>query len=110
MTEARRPLDFEQLDEALGALTGRRVSVRVVEPGEQERLLVVVEGVLRARSAEKSPSRFWALDDGLARREREAERFGIVLHEDAFAGAESRSGGHVLVIRQGGVLVNVRRL
>ena len=110
MTRAREGLDFDQVDEALRVLVGRRVSVRVVEAGKPERLLVVMEGVLAAPTIEKSPSRFWPLEEGLASRDHAAERFGIVLHEDAFSGAESRSGGHVLVVRQGGVLVNVRLL
>ena len=107
---SRRSLSLPELDDALAALVGERVSVRVVEPGDTERLHVVLEGVLRDPSSEKAPSRFWPLDDGLAPREAGAERFGIVLHADEFEGAESRAGGHVLVIRQGTVVINVRRL
>lgn len=105
----RRPLDHTELDEALAALVGARVSVRVVERADPERLLVVLEGVLGPKSNEKAPSAFWPLGDGLPQRARAAERFGLVLHPDA-VGAEERAGGHVLVIAQGAVIVNLRAL
>ena len=107
---ARHSLEFADAEGALRNLVGLRVSVRVVERTHPERLLAVYEGVLREPSGEKSPSRFWPLDDGLAPREAAAERFGLVLHADAFEGAEVRIGGRIVVITQGSVLVNVRRL
>jgi hypothetical protein len=110
MGDARRPLSFDQAEDALGALSGQRVSVRIVERVNPERLVAVLDGVLGSPSAEKAPSRFWPLDDGLAPRQRAAEAFGVVLYEDAFEGAEARAGGTVVVIAQGSVLINVRRL
>ena len=110
VTDARRPLSFEELQDALAALIGERVAVRIVERVEPERLIVALEGVLGAASGEKKPSRFWPLEDGLPRRAQAAEAFGVVLHEDAFNGAEARAGAAVIVIAQGSVLVNIRRL
>jgi hypothetical protein len=103
-------LSFEDAELALARLVGSRVSVRVVERVHPERLIAVYEGVLREPSAEKSPSGFWPLDDGLGPRDAAAERFGLVLHPDAFDGAEARVGGEILIVTQGSVLVNVRRL
>ena len=103
-------MTFEATEEALGRLVGSRVSVRIVERTEPERLVAVYEGVLRAPSAEKAPSRFWPLDDGLRPRDGGAERFGLVLHPEAFDNAELRVGGEIVIVAQGAVLVNVRRL
>jgi hypothetical protein len=105
-----RPLGYDELQRALAALVGARVSVRVVERSDPERLIAVFEGVLGAPSDEKSPSDFWPISDGLAERDRAAERFGIVLRADRFDEAEERVAGEVLVIGQGPVQVNVRRL
>ena len=109
MQVARRPLDYKALRDALAGLVGSRVSIRVVERTDPERLLAVFEGVLGPESDEKAPSAFWPLDDRLAPREGAAERFGLVLHPDA-VGAEERAGGHVLVITQGAVILNLRVL
>jgi hypothetical protein len=110
VTESRRRLSFAEVEDALAALVGERVSVRIVERAAPERLVAVLDGILREPTAEKTPSRFWPLDEGLVARDRAAERFGIVLHEDAFDVAEARAGGTVVVVAQGQVLVNVRRL
>jgi hypothetical protein len=110
MSEARRALSLEETRQALTALVGSRISVRIVERTQPENLLAVFEGVLGAVSTEKAPSRFWPLDTGLGERDRAAERSGIVLHEELFGGAEARAGTTVLVFAQGDVLVNVRRL
>ena len=109
MSSARRQLSPEQLNGALAALVGERVSVRIVELDEAERLIAVMEGVLGACSPEKSPSRFWPLEDGLETRERAFERFGFLIHEGELE-AEARAGGEVIVIAQAGVIVNLRRL
>jgi hypothetical protein len=108
--EARESLDFDGVLDALSSLVGSRVSVRLVERTQPERLLAVLEGVLRSPTPEKSPSHFWPLEDGLGAREAAAERFGLVLHRDAFDGAEARAGRNIVVISQGATLVNVRRL
>jgi hypothetical protein len=103
-------MTFEETEEALGRLVGSRVSVRIIERTQPERLVAVYEGVLCAPSGEKAPSRFWPLDDGLPPRADGAERFGVVLHPEAFDGAEVRVGGEIVILAQGTVLVNVRRL
>jgi hypothetical protein len=110
MNGIRRDLSFDDAEEALRGLVGSRVSVRIVERVHPERLIAVYEGILQEPSSEKAPSRFWPLGDGLRARESEAERFGLVLHADAFDGAEVRVGGEIVLVTQGSVLVNVRRL
>jgi hypothetical protein len=110
MSEARRPLNFKETEQALAALVGSRVSVRIVERTQPENLLVVFEGVVGKPSAEKAPSRFWPLESGSGERGLVAERPGIVLHEELFGGAEARAGDTVLVFTQGDVFVNIRRL
>ena len=110
MEAGRRPLSLEEAEQRLGALVGSRVSVRVVERTQPERLIAVLEGVLGEPTDEKTPSRFWPIESGLPDRPRAAERLGIVLHREAFTGAEERAGGELVVIAQGAVIVNVRRL
>jgi hypothetical protein len=110
MSGARAGLDFDGVHDALSALAGSRVSVRIVERAQPERLIAIFEGVLCEPSPEKAPSHFWPLEDGLGPRDNAAERFGLVLHGDTFDGGEARAGGTVVLITQGHTLVNVRRL
>lgn len=110
MGETRRQLDLEQTTRALAAFVGFRVSVRIVERTQPENLLAVFEGVLDEPSIEKAPSRFWPVEAELGESERAAERSGIVVHDALFEGCEARAGGTVLVVAQGAVLVNVRKL
>ena len=90
----------------LDGLAGRRVSIRIVEAGSPERLVLVAHGTLGPLSNEKHPSAFWPLNDA---HPGELEEPGLYLSEGDFAGAEWRPGG-VLVVRRGESLVNVRPL
>jgi hypothetical protein len=108
--DARRQIGFAQAAEALSAMVGSRVSVRIVERTRPQNLLAVFEGVLSEPSSEKAPARFWPLETGLDERPGAAERAGVVLHEELFDGAESRAGDAILLLAQGQTLTNIRRL
>jgi hypothetical protein len=114
---------WEQVRDALGALEGSCVAVRLVERGDPEILLAVFRGKLGAPSQAKHPALFWpvcpspgreaaAVQDGHRhfRRDRDhVEDVGLYLRRDRFEGAVGRAGCTVLAIVQGPVLINVRR-
>lgn len=116
-------LSFEQLRDAIGALEGSRLSVRVVERSDPEALVAVFGGTLGALSHVKHPTLFWPVrlsgerepaaaqdaDLRLRRDDDHLEDVGFYLHPDRFDGAVGRAGRTVLVIVQGPVLVNLRR-
>jgi hypothetical protein len=117
-------LSWEQVRDALCALQGSRVHVRVLERGDPEMLLVVFQGNLGALSHAKHPALFWPVcptggqQQGAAtrdaggdfRRDRDhVEDVGFYLRRDRFQGAAGRVGRTVLAIIQGSVLINVRR-
>ena len=103
----RDVLDWSALVAALDSLVGRELAIRVVAPDDPEQLLVVTRGRLIARSEAKPPSVFWPL--ALPTEHPHDEQAGIYLHEAGVVRAERRPGG-VLVIQQGGTLVNLRPL
>lgn len=102
-------LTWEQACDAVAALEGARVIVRVVEGSTPETVLAAADGALGPLSRAKHPVFFWSLDqsehDGASRQEP-----GLYLRRDHFEGAVARAGGSVLVISQGPVLINIRRL
>jgi hypothetical protein len=116
-------LTWEQVCDALQALAGSRVAVRVVERGDPEMLLAVFKGKLEALDHSKAPTLFWPVylsgDEELAaapgadvRFQRDGdhvEDVGFYLRRDRFHGAVGRAGCTVLAIIQGPVLINVRR-
>jgi hypothetical protein len=116
-------LTWEQVRDALGALEGSCVTVRVVERGDPEILLAVFRGDLGTLSQAKHPSLFWPVchsgeqEPAAARgaelyfqRDRDhVEDVGVYLHRDRFEGAVGRAGCTVLAIIQGPVLINIRR-
>jgi hypothetical protein len=116
-------LAWEQARDALGALEGSCVTVRVVERGDPEILLAAFRGDLGPLSQAKHPALFWpvcssrgqetaAAQDGPLhfRRDRDhVEDVGVYLHRDRFEGAVGRAGCTVLAIIQGPVLINIRR-
>jgi hypothetical protein len=110
---ARHPddveLTWEQACDAVAALEGARVIVRVVEGSAPESLLAAADGALGPLSRANHPALFWPLDqsehDGARRDEP-----GLYLRRDHFEGAVARARGSVLVISQGPVLINIRRL
>jgi hypothetical protein len=109
---ARHPgdveLTWEQACDAVAALEGSRVTVRVVESGEPEMLLAIADGALGPLSRAKPPALFWPVD-APERDRRSTEEPGFYLRRDHFEGAVGRAGGSVLVISQGPVLINVRQ-
>jgi hypothetical protein len=106
VTDARRHLTWEQVRNALEAMAGSRVTVRVVERSDPEMLVAVFDGNLGVLSHAKHPALFWPVVSS-DRHEREAP--GFYLHRDRFQGGEARAGHNVLVIAQGPVLINVRQ-
>lgn len=124
---ARHPddvdLTWEQIRNALTALEGSRVSVRIVERGDPEMLLSVFGGTLGPLGHGKPPALFWPVrvsegqapaatqdgDDGVQRHGDHLEGVGFYLRPDRFEGAVGRAGLGVLAITQGPVLINVRR-
>ena len=104
VTDTRRHLTWEQVRDALGAMAGSRVTVRVVERSDPEILLAVFEGNLGVLSHSKHPALFWPVGPS-----DHAESPGFYLHRDRFLGGEGRAGRTVLVIAQGPVLINIRQ-
>jgi hypothetical protein len=120
---ARHPddidLTWEQVHQALRALKGSRVAVRVIERGDPEMLLSAFIGTLGALSEAKAPALFWPVSLDLAtaansdvhfqRDGDHVEDVGFYLRRDRFQGAVGRAGCTVLAIIQGPVLINIRR-
>lgn len=120
---ARHPddidLSWEQVHQALRALKGSLVVVRVIERGDPELLLSVFRGTLGALSEAKAPALFWpvsldpaATPDSDVHFQRDGdhlEAVGFYLRSDRFEGAVGRAECTVLAIIQGPVLINIRR-
>jgi hypothetical protein len=116
-------LTWEQVRDAIRALEGARVSIRLVERGDPESLVAVFMGTLGPLSRAKDPTLFWpvrlsgehgpaaAQDAEVSLRpdRNHVEDVGIYLRPDRFEGAVGRAGSTVLVVAQGPVLVNIRR-
>jgi hypothetical protein len=101
-------LTWEQACDAVAALEGARVIVRVVEGSMPESLLATADGALGPLSRAKHPALFWPLDQ-LEHAGTSGEEPGLYLRRDHFEGAVARAGGSVLVISQGPVVLNIRR-
>ena len=101
-------LTWDEAREAIEALEGSAVVVRIVESSTPEVLLALTDGILGPLSRAKHPALFWPLHTPEDHPERAEER-GFYLRRDHFQGAVAREGGFVLVIGQGPVLVNIRR-
>lgn len=120
---ARHPddvdLGWEQVQQALRALKGSQVAVRVIERGDPEMLLTVFTGTLGELSDAKHPALFWPAslesaatlraDIDFQRDSDHVEDVGFYLRPDRFEGAVGRAGCTVLAIIQGPVLINIRR-
>jgi hypothetical protein len=109
---ARHPGDVEltwgQACDAVAALEGSRVTVRVVESSEPGMLWAVAEGALGRLSRARHPALFWPV--GAPDGDRgSGEEHGFYLRRDHFEGAVGRADNSVLVISQGPVLINIRR-
>jgi hypothetical protein len=101
-------LTWEQVRDALRALEGSRVNVRVVERSDPEVLVAVLEGTLGALSHSKDPTLFWPVRRAGDHHEH-VEDVGFYLRPNRFDGAVGRAGCTVLVVIQGPVIVNIRR-
>lgn len=116
-------LTWEQVRDALVALQGSSVNVRVLERGDPETLLAVFQGNLGALNDAKHPALFWPVcpsggpqpadtqeTEVHFQRDRDhVEDLGFYLRRDRFQGAVGRVGCTVLAIVQGPMLINVRR-
>lgn len=101
-------LTWDQTRDAIAALEGSAIVVRIVERATPEVLLAVADGTLGPLTHAKHPALFWPVDPPKHGHERPEER-GFYLRRDHFEGAVARAGGSVLVIGQGPVLINIRR-
>ncbi len=101
-------LSWEDVLEALAALEGSRVAVRVVERGEHETLVVVFRGHLGAATRGKHPTVFWPVSAVGEDEPGDVEDTGIHLHHDRFHPSVASLGRTILHIVQGPVVVNVR--
>lgn len=101
-------LSWDEVVEALAALEGSRVAVRVVERSEPETLVAVFRGHLGAPMRGKSPTLFWPVRAASEDEPGNVEDTGIHLHRDRFHGSFASPGREVLHIVQGPVIVNVR--
>lgn len=101
-------LSWDEVVEALTALEGSRVAVRVVARSDPETLVAVFRGHLGAATRGKDPTLFWpvhaASEDGPG----DVEDTGIYLYRGRFHASVASLGRTVLHIVQGPVIVNVR--
>jgi hypothetical protein len=102
-------LSWDEVVEALAALEGVRVAVRVVEPGNPERLVAVFRGHLGATTT-KRQTVFWPVHVAGEEEPGDLEDTGVYLHRDHFHKSIASPGRTVVHIAQGSVIVNVRRL
>src|ERR1051325_10553274 len=100
------PLTLEEFVKTLDGWAGEEIAVRIVT--ESDDLLCVFSTRLHDRSETKRPALFWPLLGST--QHDHPEQPGIYLHPERFQGAELHEGAFVLVLRQGGVTVNLRRL
>jgi len=101
-------LSWDEMGQALTALQGTRVAVRVVQRGEPETLVAVFRGLLGASRTGTRPTLFWPVKAGVEDELGTVEETGIHLHRDRFAASLANPGRTVLHIVQGPVIVNVR--
>jgi hypothetical protein len=101
-------LTWDQTRDAIAALEGSAIVVRIVERATPEVLLAVADGTLGPLTHAKHPALFWPVHTPGHGRGR-PEDGGFYLRRDRFEGAVARAGGSVVVIAQGPVLINVRR-
>lgn len=103
-------LSWAEVVGAMAALEGSRVAVRVIERNEPETLVTVFRGHLGERTRSRKPTLFWPIIASSEQEPGDAEQSGIYLHEDRFEEGVGRAGNTILVVAQGAVLVNVRRI
>jgi len=101
-------LSWSEVVEALGALEGSRVAVRVIQRTEPEALVAVFRGHLGAPTEGKHPTLFWPVRAASEDEPGNVEDTGIHLHRERFQASLASPGREVLHIVQGPVIVNVR--
>lgn len=101
-------LSWEEVVDALAALEGTRVAVRVVERSDPEVLIAVFRGQLGAVTQGKRPTLFWPVLAASEDQSSNVEDTGIYLHRDRFQPSLTSPGRKVLHVVQGPVIVNVR--
>ncbi len=101
-------LGWDEVVEALTALIGSRVAVRVVDQSDPETLVAVFRGHLGAPTLGKHPTVFWPVRAASENKPGNVEDTGIHLHRDRFDASLANPGRTVLHIIQGPVIVNVR--
>lgn len=101
-------LTWDEVVQALTALEGSRVTIRVVERSEPETLVAVFHGHLGALSQGRQPTLFWPIRAVSEDQPGDVEDTGIHLHRDRFRTSLANPGRTTLHIVQGPVIVNVR--
>jgi len=101
-------LSWDEVVQALTALEGSRVAVRVVERSDPESLVAVFRGHLRAPTGGKHPTLFWPVHAASEDEPGNVEDTGIHLHRARFDASLANPGRTILHIIQGPVIVNVR--
>lgn len=101
-------LSWEEVVEALTALEGTRVAVRIVERSDPETLVAVFRGQLQAPTHGKRPTIFWPVRAAGEAQRGDVEDTGIHLHRERFHGSVASHARRILHIVQGPVIVNVR--
>ncbi len=101
-------LSWDEVVQALTALEGSRVAVRVVQRSEPETLVAVFHGHLGAPTQGKQPTVFWPVRVVGEDQPGDVEETGIHLHRGRFQGSLANPGRTTLHIVQGAVIVNVR--
>lgn len=101
-------LGWDEVVQALAALEGSRVAIRVVERSDPETLVAVFRGHLGAPTHGKQPTVFWPVHAASEDQPGNVEDTGIHLHRDRFHTSLANPGRTTLHIVQGPVIVNVR--
>lgn len=101
-------LGWDEVVDALSALEGLRVAVRIVERSSPEVLVAVFRGRLGALAGGERPTLFWPVLAGGDDEPGDVEAMGIHLHRDRFEPSLAGPARKVLHIVQGPVVVNVR--
>lgn len=103
-------LSWDEVVDALAALEGTHVAVRVVVSGAPEVLVAVFRGQLGAPAPGKRPTLFLPVQAASEDASDNVEDTGIYLHRDRFRPSLASPGREVLHIVQGPVIVNVRQV
>lgn len=101
-------LSWDGVVQALTALEGSRVAIRIVQRSEPETLVAVFRGHLGAPTSGHQPTLFCPVHAVSEDQPGDVEDAGIHLHRDCFHTSLADPGRTTLHIVQGPVIVNVR--